>query len=87
MPARIVCPHCQSHLRLPEDLYEGPAQCPHCDGAFAIRWQPRGERKRSRPVPADPADAGGRRPCRFCGELIKPQAVKCPFCGEWLEEK
>jgi hypothetical protein len=41
MPARITCPHCQQELRLPDHLYDGPAQCPRCAGAFAIEWTPR----------------------------------------------
>lgn len=38
MPVRITCPHCQQDLRLPEELYEGPVQCPRCSKAMAIRW-------------------------------------------------
>ena len=41
MPVRITCPHCQRDLRLPEELYDGPAQCPACKGAFAVSWPAR----------------------------------------------
>jgi hypothetical protein len=27
-----------------------------------------------------------RRPCPFCGQWIKVQAIKCRFCGEYLDE-
>jgi len=26
------------------------------------------------------------KPCPYCGEIIKETAVKCRFCGEWLNE-
>jgi hypothetical protein len=81
MPARITCPHCHQDLRLPEFLYEGPAQCPFCDGAFAIRWR---ERTRQDIVPMQ--RCANQRRCRFCGENIEPQTVKCPKCGEQLAE-
>jgi hypothetical protein len=75
MPVCITCPHCRQDLRLPDDLYAGPAQCPCCAGAFAIRWKNRPRRA-----------ASERRPCPFCGEPIKRRAVKCPFCAEWLAD-
>ncbi len=27
------------------------------------------------------------RPCPFCGEMIKLNAIKCRFCGEFLDEQ
>lgn len=29
----------------------------------------------------------GTRPCPYCGELIKNNAIKCRFCGEFLDEQ
>ena len=28
-----------------------------------------------------------RVPCPYCGEPILADAVKCRFCGEWLDER
>jgi hypothetical protein len=84
MPVRISCPHCHKDLRLPEDLFAGPAQCPLCSGAFGVRWgvQPRRSEDRKPTLPSAPQ----RRPCRYCGGMIRPEAVKCRYCGEWLDE-
>jgi hypothetical protein len=82
MPVRITCPFCRSDLRLPEDLYEGPVQCPVCDGAFALRWHPRGAIPEVTPAP--PSAPERLRRCRFCGAPLEPAATKCPECGEEL---
>src|SRR5262245_37020164 len=29
----------------------------------------------------------GERPCPYCGEMIKANAIKCRFCGEFLDER
>jgi hypothetical protein len=82
MPATIICPHCGERLRLAERLYEREAQCPCCDGAFAVRWRP-GE---------PPPDANSqsaptrRRPCRFCGKPIEYPCAECPHCRERFGE-
>lgn len=39
-------------------------------------WQPTG----------DP-QAAGRVPCPHCGEPIMPQALKCRFCGEDVQQQ
>lgn len=40
-------------------------------------------------IPADPRIAddaklqsGAMKKCRFCGELVRAEAIKCRFCGE-----
>jgi Zn finger protein HypA/HybF involved in hydrogenase expression len=87
MPARITCPHCHEDLRLPEHLYDGPAQCPRCGGAFAVEWTPRPRHHISEATASSGAFLDQlRRPCRFCGKTIPLQAGKCPLCGERLGE-
>jgi hypothetical protein len=39
MPVKITCPHCRHALRLPDPLYDRPAQCPLCHGAFIAEWK------------------------------------------------
>jgi hypothetical protein len=80
MPVRVVCPHCRHHLRLPDELYEGPVQCPVCDGAMAVRWHPRGAREEDVPTVL-PATEPVRR-CPFCGGVVPREATACTACGE-----
>jgi hypothetical protein len=81
MPVGITCPHCGRALRLPDALYERPAQCPICDGAFAVIWHQRAAAKREAAQPSAPREAAALKPCVFCAELIKQQATRCPHCG------
>lgn len=74
MPVKINCPHCRRDLRLPDDLYRQPCQCPLCQGAIAVRWP--------RAAAARPDE---RRPCPRCGQSIMARAVKCRHCLQWLE--
>jgi len=85
MPVRIVCPHCLQPLRLPEELYEGPVQCPCCRGGIALRWHPRGLGRVTTSEPRGVLSALGQaRRCRFCGAALAEAAANCPACGEQL---
>jgi hypothetical protein len=84
MPARIVCPHCKQPLRLPEWLYDGPAECPQCRGAFAVRWRRPPDEDVVDVLPASDVANVQRRPCPRCGQPIRQEAAKCPFCRRWL---
>lgn len=91
MPVRIKCPHCLQELRLPNDLYYVPAQCPLCRGAMEVRWRSQFERRTGHrsnfpPFAEDAWESGDRQPCRYCGTPVKPWASRCSECGEWLDE-
>lgn len=85
MPVKIICPHCHQSLRLPDALYEKPAQCPLCRGGFAVQW-----RFNPRMLPeVQPAENGTspRRPCPTCGHQVLVEAVKCPECRAWIKRE
>ena len=87
MPVKITCPHCRHDLRLPDALYDQPAQCPLCHGAFQVQW-----RFNPRALPSATADNSAapeneeRRPCPECGQPILVDAVKCRWCQKWLKQ-
>jgi len=84
MPVKVICPHCETALRLPDDLYDQPAQCPRCSGAFEMAWKENPRQHRA--AAPEPAGETVRRACPFCGKPIKPVALKCRHCRRWLQE-
>jgi len=84
MPVAILCPHCDRTLRLPDQLFDKPAQCPLCSGAFHVRWRRLRHPERESGPSVPPANEPDRLPCRFCNQPIRPEALKCPHCRRWL---
>jgi hypothetical protein len=85
MPVRITCPHCRHDLRLPDELYEGPVQCPVCDEGIALRWHPRGAGPEREAVPTVLSATERIRRCPFCGGVVSREATSCVACGEQWE--
>jgi hypothetical protein len=83
MPVAITCPHCRRTLRLPDQLYRSLAQCPCCQGGFAVRWnRPAAPMESNNGLPA--IRFSRVRRCEHCGEPLEAEAEKCPECGNAL---
>lgn len=88
---KVRCPLCQARLDVPRPILEAepvpalpPAPIPLFDQFTSS--------PPSRPAPPAPQplrdrapEEGDRRPCPVCGEMILTRAVKCRFCGEFLD--
>ncbi len=82
MSIRIVCPGCGKAIKA-SDKYAGQsAKCPACSSTInvpAFDATPVPTAFVASPPPVDD------RPCPFCAEPIKASAIKCRFCGEFLD--
>jgi len=69
---QVRCPRCGGTLTVADELAGQVVNCPSCEGQMQL------------PPAGAPAPAGARR-CQFCGEFIRPEAVKCPHCQQFLD--
>jgi hypothetical protein len=100
MPAVIDCPSCNRKLQLPNDLLGRQVRCPGCHFTFTADSGPEPAVPPLRPVlvreeappakPPAPARLGsgriGDEPCPMCGRPVPDDAVRCAYCGAYMDE-
>ena len=83
---RFTCPSCGQTLEAPPDMCGEMVDCPKCEISIEV---PR-RLKLTNPqvevsAKTDRLEVQRTRKCPFCSELILSDAIKCRFCGEFLD--
>jgi S1-C subfamily serine protease len=75
----VKCPGCGQSMKVPErDAKPAVATAPAPKPAAVVVAPPR-------PAAVAVVEAVTMKPCPFCGENIRPEAVKCKHCNEFLD--
>ena len=90
MSIRVTCNNCGKELNAKDESAGKKVKCPGCgdvlaipDGVMdAVSDDGYGDDSYGDNPYAENADSGDKNPCPMCGEMIKPGAAKCRFCGE-----
>ena len=102
MPINVTCGGCGKSMNAKDEFAGRKTKCPGCGGVLVIPEpvydaeyvdDEYGDGGGYADADTDyeddgyeAADAGDRKPCRACGELIKRTALKCRFCGEVFDK-
>jgi hypothetical protein len=73
MQIQIACPKCSEALRVPSEFNGKKVSCKKCGKTFRVKIKSTDKVLNSSEVL-----------CRFCGEEVKPAAIKCKHCGSHL---
>lgn len=87
MPIRVECPQCRKSLSAPDNLAGTRVKCPACGSPLVV---PPPDFALVAIPPAftpPPESAVKESSCRYCGEAIKVNALKCKHCGEYFDER
>jgi hypothetical protein len=96
MVLTILCPGCQSPLRVREEYAGKPLKCPRCAFALTVPSAPSGSppgdqglataTAAGRAAPEAPPGTAQNLRCRRCGQPITPETRRCPNCRLRLDE-